>query len=482
MQKYKASRVALNNPETSDLMTAKLLGSSDICISVYVILVARQIARQSMLKSINADNTVVNVEDVLHKTDDFKAILFDGPFSWLPPTHPSLSTFDPHKFTHHRTNIRPPTLVIRGLTPTLNQEACDFGGIFVDTTELFRIVESCIPAEKANNDCAIIDTLSIVFKTDDYLKVLPSMFGDEDLLSCISNDWSSMVGIKIGDEMGSKNFFHKTRKLTYTKNEDGDQIDTMLGFIAWGGNSGSAQIYLNGEGCEYVQSQGSGWAKIKLWGEHINGALKRVDLAYDDLDGSTYDVRRVNQDRLNGLYNNPNGGRTPCFSQVGDWLNGDPDNKGLTAYVGSRSSSRFYRIYEKGKQLGEELSSWVRVELELKSVNFYIPWDTLVEPGKYLAGSCKALEFVSEKRIKLVNIQKKKAQISLDSMVRHCKRQYGKLINALTEIGKSPQYIIDQLTRDGIPKTLEFPISGKMPDEKVSRFEFENPDWLSFTI
>jgi len=458
-----------------------LHGSSDICILVYIIILARQIAGFKMLKSINSNDTTVNVDDVLYEPSDFKAIMFDGPFSWLPPTHPSLSTFDPHKFSHHRTKVDQPTLVIRGLTPRNGQTVNNLGGILVRSSSGFSFVDSLIPMESANNDCAIIDTCSLVLKIDDYMRIMPDLFGDEDVLSSISNDFSKMVGIKIGDPMGAKNFYHNTRKLMYTKNENGEQLSTMLGFVAWGGNNSTVQLYFNAEGCEYIHSQGFGWNKIKSWGKFINASLRRVDLAYDDMDGSTYRVRQVNEDRKEGLYNNANGGRMPGFSQVGDWLNDDVDNKGLTAYVGSRSSARYYRIYEKGKQLGDENSAWVRVELELKASNFYIPWDTLTEPGKYLAGSCKALEFISDERIKLVNIQKKKAQITLDSMISHCKRQYGKLINALTEIGRSAEDIINDITRDGIPKSLEFPISGKMPDEKISRYEFENPDWLSYS-
>jgi len=433
-----------------------------------------------MLKSINSNDTTINVDDVLFEQHDFKTVLFDGPFSWLPPTHPALSIFDPHKFTHHRTNIDRPTVVIRGLTPNNDQTVNSLGGILVRSSSGFTFLDTPLPMESAHDDCAIIDTCSFVLRIDDYVKIMPELFGDEEVLSSISNDLSGMVGVKIGDQMGAKNFYHNTRKLMYTKNENGEQLNTMLGFIAWGGNNSTIQLYFNADGCEYIHSQKSGWKKIKAWGEFVHASLRRVDLAYDDIDGSTYRVRQVNQDRLNGLYNNANGGRMPGFSQVGDWLNDDANNNGLTAYVGSRSSARYYRIYEKGKQLGEENSAWVRVELELKASNFYIPWDTLIEPGKYLAGSCKALEFISDKRISLINIQKKKAQISLDSMIMHCKRQYGKLINALTEIGRSAEDIVNDIKRDGIPRTLEFPINGKMPDEKISRYEFENPDWLSY--
>ena len=37
------------------------------------------------------------------------------------------------------------------------------------------------------------------------------------------------------------------------------------------------------------------------------------------------------------------------------------------AYIGKRTSSKFCRVYEKGKQLGDQNSLCTRVELEFKS-------------------------------------------------------------------------------------------------------------------
>lgn len=53
------------------------------------------------------------------------------------------------------------------------------------------------------------------------------------------------------------------------------------------------------------------------------------------------------------------------LSTVGDWLSETAPN-GRTLYIGSRQSTAYLRLYEKGKQLGESDSTWVRVELEVK--------------------------------------------------------------------------------------------------------------------
>ena len=53
------------------------------------------------------------------------------------------------------------------------------------------------------------------------------------------------------------------------------------------------------------------------------------------------------------------------LSTVGDWLV-ESAPAGRTLYVGSRESIAYLRLYEKGKQLGDHTSTWVRAELEVK--------------------------------------------------------------------------------------------------------------------
>jgi DNA relaxase NicK len=48
--------------------------------------------------------------------------------------------------------------------------------------------------------------------------------------------------------------------------------------------------------------------------------------------------------------------------------------------VGKRKNGKLLRVYEKGKQLGDESSPWVRWELELHNRDRVIPWEVLLEP------------------------------------------------------------------------------------------------------
>jgi phage replication initiation protein len=79
------------------------------------------------------------------------------------------------------------------------------------------------------------------------------------------------------------------------------------------------------------------------------------------------------------------GGNKPSCSQQGNWI--EADGSGRTFYVGKRKNGKLLRVYEKGKQLGDNTSPWVRWELELHNRDRIIPWDVILEPGKYLAAS-----------------------------------------------------------------------------------------------
>ena len=56
-------------------------------------------------------------------------------------------------------------------------------------------------------------------------------------------------------------------------------------------------------------------------------------------------------------------------------------------YLRKTENGKLMRIYEKGKQLGDATSPWVRWELELHNKSRVIPFDVLTAPGQYVAGA-----------------------------------------------------------------------------------------------
>ncbi|MBI4382800.1 MAG: replication initiation factor domain-containing protein [Nitrospinae bacterium] len=173
-----------------------------------------------------------------------------------------------------------------------------------------------------------------------------------------------------------------------------------------------------------------------------------------------YAVDRAVKDYQAGFYNS--GGRKPSHRYVGP-LEASEGSEGRTLYIGRRGNGKLVRVYEKGKERGIHsgpLSRWVRAELELHGScpetkkGRVIPWDILARPGAYLAGSCKALAFISDTCDKVKTIAVKVAT-SLATAVKHAKRTCGRVVNVLRDMGYSPSQIVTLLCRDDFPDWYE---------------------------
>ena len=219
------------------------------------------------------------------------------------------------------------------------------------------------------------------------------------------------------------------------------------GFVAWGGSSqrGKAHIEINGTGCSTI----SNWAQIKEWGETHDANITRVDLAHDDLDGKFCNADQILEwCSLKGFNA---GGRDAKVKIAGDW---HEQTDGRTIYIGTRGN-KMLRCYEKGKQLKNPESKWFRVELELRNKNRFLPWEILIKPGQYLAGSYPCLAFLTTEQIKLKTRQKA-TEMTLDSITANASRLSGKAINVLMEVHKEDaNKVIEILRRSGVPKRLE---------------------------
>ncbi|MBC3871221.1 replication initiation factor domain-containing protein [Undibacterium oligocarboniphilum] len=219
------------------------------------------------------------------------------------------------------------------------------------------------------------------------------------------------------------------------------------GFVAWGGNSqrGKAHIVINGTGCSRI----SNWAGIREWGEEHNANITRIDLAHDDLDGAICNPEQILE--WYSLKGFNSGGRDAKIKVAGDWHN---LTDGRTIYIGTRGN-KMLRCYEKGKQLRDPESNWFRVELELRNKNRFLPWEMLVKPGQYLAGSYPCLAFLTTEQIKLKTLQKA-TTLTLASITANASRLSGKAINVLMAVHEeNAGKVIEILRRSGVPKRLE---------------------------
>jgi hypothetical protein len=115
-------------------------------------------------------------------------------------------------------------------------------------------------------------------------------------------------------------------------------------------------VTLSGSVLRYYSTLGVDWHQLLKWIKEAKGRTSRVDLALDLHDSgiTLKDMHKGNLTPYKGK------GRTPKLLPVGT------QEDGWTVYVGSRSSDKFLRVYDKGKEQGDKDTDYVRVELETK--------------------------------------------------------------------------------------------------------------------
>ncbi len=230
--------------------------------------------------------------------------------------------------------------------------------------------------------------------------------------------------------------------------------DRGEGIVCIGGQRDSVLVTIKGQG---LLGSKVGWElRLKQFLESIPGAtLTRVDLASDNFN-SALSLDDYLDFYHQGLYSS--NGRPPEVECLGNWVK--PNGKGRTLYVGSRTSGKLLRVYEKGLQLAngfhELFKNWVRVELELKNTDRVIPLDVLTAPGQYLAGSYPALNFIHKKQ-DFIKTCKNIVKSTMERAIETTRHQFGKYIWVFSEI-YGIEETINKLTIDKqeMPKRLIF--------------------------
>lgn len=286
-----------------------------------------------------------------------------------------------------------------------------------------------ISHEGASPSAALIDALAF--------SVVPP---DEKSYVWVLEQMAKFVPLpKVEQRAGLFGFRHSAR------------IGDGAGVIAWGGESQRGRVYfsLMGKGCSMV----SDWAGLAEWLEAHGAVIKRADVAYDDFTGKLLSIAwAIDQYRHDGFNA---GGRKPSHECIGDWLSGEQSTKGRTLGIGNRSSGKYARCYEKGKQLGDVTSAWTRIEVEWRAQDRHIPYDILTRPGHYLAGAYPCLAFLSEEQ-SIIQTVATGARIAFDTAVANAKQHCGKLVNLLLNVvGGDYAEVVERLIRPGFPARID---------------------------
>lgn len=225
------------------------------------------------------------------------------------------------------------------------------------------------------------------------------------------------------------------------------------------GGRPSARFELTGLGCAIWEQRGDAspdhaerWWTLRAKLERVATMLSRVDVAYDDFMGER-DLALARAMYEVGEFDYTFAGerKRPKARGFDDYGSGD----GSTFYIGHSTSEKQLRVYEKGKQLGDKESLWVRWELQLRSsTRKRLKLVILTDPEAYMRGAFECLDFVSSCMQRL-EVTKEATKATVKSVLRHARRMYGgtfKRLRLLAPDGESFLALMETLQNENVPR------------------------------
>jgi len=153
--------------------------------------------------------------------------------------------------------------------------------------------------------------------------------------------------------------------------------------------------------------------------------------------------------------------------------------KGITDAVGVRTGDLYLRRYDKGKAEGDPNSTWVRVELEMKSKDTVLPLDVLVRPEAYFC-QYPWLERLQKSFAERLATREKRAEINVEDAKRIIKVQFGKYLRVLRGLADSGDELLRELQSDEdqwpirLAKLAPEEFTGFHARHRVKTYVFEN--------
>lgn len=297
-------------------------------------------------------------------------------------------------------------------------------------------VKQVLPRTHYNSKHCFIDWVNFTVHEDTF-QILSGAVTDQEIILAVSMACESIFGFGITSKRDKGANFYKT---SYVLGEN-------YGLVCYGGQRNTVLVSLSGEGCAAARGA---WER-RLY-DFLNSAqsprITRIDLTYDDIKGERFTPESLVQSFDNGRFNC--GGRNPDIELRGNWKN--LNGKGRSVYVGNRTNGKFFRGYEKGKQLGDADSPWMRIEVEFKSVDRVIPFDVLRYPHEYFAAAYPLLASFADDAQRIKTIQKT-VQVSYERTKKWLKRQCGASLKLMLNVEGDAEKVLALIMRDGkLPK------------------------------
>jgi len=164
-------------------------------------------------------------------------------------------------------------------------------------------------------------------------------------------------GMRFARKLGYKTWAHDVEGVPPRGYDQARELETGA-LIAWHTERKEMGVHvrLSGSVLRHYSALNADWHVLLSWVKECKGRTSRVDLALD-VRGSQLALVDLAKTRLQPYKGK---GRTPKYLPVGT------QEDGWTVYVGSRSSDKYLRVYDKAKEQGLKDEDYVRIELETK--------------------------------------------------------------------------------------------------------------------
>lgn len=318
----------------------------------------------------------------------------------------------------------------------------------------------------AANEVAVVDWLNVTISKETFYRRCKDLAQDEADVACIEQlnaVLKDILGFGTCEELPrGKNYYNRTFAL-----------ENECGSVSIGGQNDTILIMLTGNGCSLANY---GWEHaLYKWlkTEAVRPKITRIDYAHDDLTGDLIGVEWADsQDDIGGFNS---GGRNPEIGKLGDWKR--PNGTGRTFTVGKRVSSKYCRIYEKGRQLGDVDSPWVRAEVEYKAKHYHLPLEALINASEHFLAAYPCFHvFDSCAKPQKFEVKVQEAEIIWEKAIQVTRHQFSKYLKAFRDYYDDDSTVLDMLMPDPdnpnqYPKRLKLltvPWQQSMPDPVYS--------------
>ena len=253
-----------------------------------------------------------------------------------------------------------------------------------------------------------------------------------------------------------------TKKATLRHHKNGNKLFSLdethngCGSIKWDIDKGILQLWLSGNGCQYVNASLQKWQPIYALLKQYTGKITEVDIAVDDYSGK-FNLRYLQKAYSAGDYNPAKGARPV--------RNPKEKHKG-TEYLGSSDSAKSLCVYEKWREL--KLAKvhplyglWTRHEVTWRRKNNHvISEDVLLKSDDYFVG---AYPKVHKRIIKTATPRCPKREVALERTnsfsrtVASARHQYGPTFGSCIKLLGDSEAASTLFSREGSPKSLKLP-------------------------